>query len=124
MHDEYLDDVSDDIIYLGYINWLDDLFEYVDLAVVTDDGLSIQEAVACEVPSVCLTKVKWGRYHNMEAVFDGATLEAELYNLNDKIMEALDKADDLRKGCKKYSGDIAVAQDVLAKKMIKKVKED
>lgn len=124
LHDEYLDDVSDDIIYLGYINWLDDLFEYVDLAVVTDDGLSIQEAVACEVPSVCLTKIKWGRYHNMEAVFDGATLEAELHNLNDKIMEALDKADDLREGCKKYSGDIAVAQDVLAKKMIKKVKED
>lgn len=122
LHDEYMDLIGDDIIYLGYISWINDLFKFVDLAVVTDDGLSIQEAVACELPSVALTKVKWGRYHNMESVFKGATIEANIDNLNDKILEALDKSDSLRDGCKKYSSDIAVSQDILAKKIIEKAK--
>ncbi|MDO5848459.1 MAG: glycosyltransferase [Methanobrevibacter sp.] len=123
LHDDYLDNLNENIIYLGYINWLSDLFDYIDLAVVTDDGLTIQEAVACEVPSISLTRIKWGRYHNMEEVFKGATIEAEVYNLNDKIKEALDIADDLRAGCKKYSADIAISQDLLAERIIEKVKK-
>lgn len=123
LHDEYLDDLSEDIIYLGYINWLNDLFKFVDLAVVSDDGLSVQEAIFCEVPCVCLTKIKWGRYHNMESVFKGAALEAQLDNLNDKILEALANHDSLKEACKKYSHDINTSKENIAKKIVNELKD-
>lgn len=123
LHDEYLDDLSDDIIYLGYVNWINDLFKFIDLAVVSDDGLSVQEAIFCEVPCVCLTKIKWGRYHNMESVFKGAAIEAELDNLNDKILEAMANHDSLKEACKRYSHDIDVSKEDIAKKIIEEVEE-
>lgn len=118
LHEEYLDELSEDVIYLGYINWLNDLLKFIDLAVVSDDGLSVQEAIYCEVPCVCLTKIKWGRYHNMESVFKGAALEAELDNLNDKILEALDNRKSLKDACKNYSDDIIASKENMAKKII------
>lgn len=118
LHDEYLDELDSRIIYLGYCDWLDDLYEFIDLAVVTDDGLSIQEVVCCEIPSVCFTRVKWGRYHNMESIFKGATIEAEIDELNEKIMEAVSRADELRENCKLYSPKIISARDDLAREMI------
>lgn len=124
LHDEYLDDLNPDIIYLGYIDWLSDLFEYVELSIVTDDGITIQEAVSCEIPTVCLTRVKWGRYHDMAHVFNGATIEAEVHNLNEKIDEALANVDDLRANTRKYSPAILSGTDELAQKMIKKVEKN
>lgn len=121
LHDDYLDNLNENIIYLGYINWLNDLLDFIDLAIVTDDGLSIQEVVACEVPSIALTRVKWGRYHNMEYVFKGATIEAEVHNLNDKIFEALENLDSLKEGCKKYSNAVIHSQDNLIKNILKKL---
>lgn len=106
LEDEYLDILDmDKVIYLGYVNWMKDLLSYIDLAVLTDDGVSIQEAMACEIPIVALTHVKWGRYHNMAGIFKGAILESEVDNLNEVISEALDNLDDLKDNVKLYSED-------------------
>ncbi|MCC7553293.1 MAG: glycosyltransferase [Methanobacteriaceae archaeon] len=102
------------IINLKYINWVKDLYEYVDLAVLTDDGLMIQEAVAFELPSVALTRVKYGRYHNMEGIYKGAILESEFDELNEKIQEALDNLDKLSEKSKKYSKEIFKTNDKVA----------
>ncbi len=121
LQESYLDDLHPNIIYLGYIDWLFDLFNYIDLAVLTDDGLTIQEAMACEMPSICLTRIKWGRYHNLASIFKGAVLEAEVSNINEKIFEALNNLDELKKNSKKYSEDIRNTKDILSKKIIKRM---
>ena len=49
------------IINLGYINYINDLYDLVDLAVITDDGLTLHETIACEIPVVVVIGVKYGR---------------------------------------------------------------
>lgn len=119
---DYLNDLHPNIIYLGYIDWLFDLFNYIDLAVLTDDGLTIQEAMACEMPSISLTRIKWGRYHNMAGIFEGSVLEADNDNINEKIFEALNNLDELKKNSKRYSEDIRTTKNSLSKKIIKRMK--
>ena len=76
MHDEYFDLIDEDkIIFLGYIDWLNHLYDYINLAVLTDDGIMIQEVIACKIPIVTVTKIKWGRYHNIAGIYEGAILE-------------------------------------------------
>jgi UDP-N-acetylglucosamine--N-acetylmuramyl-(pentapeptide) pyrophosphoryl-undecaprenol N-acetylglucosamine transferase len=116
LKDEYLDLVDEDhIINLGYINWINDLYELIDLAILTDDGVMIQESVACELPAVALTRVKYGRYHNMESIFPGAILETELDQANIKIDEALENLDKLKDNSKSYVEDLISAGDKIAK---------
>lgn len=119
LKEEYMDIIDQDkVIYLGYIDWLKDLYDYVDLVIATDDGLMIEESLACQCPTVSLTKVKWGRYHNFASIFEGAVIEAEVDNLNEKIFEALDNLDELKNNAKKYSEEILDANSLIANTII------
>lgn len=123
LKDNYLDGLNKNIIYLGYCNWLKDLYSFIDLAVLTDDGLMVEEAVACEVPTVAITRVKWGRYHNMAGIFEGAVIESELDESNEKIQEALNSLDDLKEASKKYSSKLIRSKEILADNILEAVKK-
>ena len=123
LKDDYLDGLHKDIIYLGYVDWLKDLYAFLDLAVLTDDGLMVEESVACELPTVALTRVKWGRYHNMAGIFEGAVIESELDESNEKIMEALNNLDSLKEASKKYSSNLVHSKEILADKILEAVKK-
>ena len=92
MRNTYLDDSK--VIFVGYIDWVADLYALSDLAVLTDDGLMLQEAMLCNIPVVMLKRVKYNRYHNMEVIFKGATKECDLEDMDEKIFEILDNLED------------------------------
>ncbi|MDR3290991.1 MAG: glycosyltransferase [Methanobrevibacter sp.] len=116
LKEEYLNLIDEkQVINLKYINWINDLYELIDLAILTDDGVMIQESIACELPAVALTRVKYGRYHNMESIFSGAILESELDQGNNKIDEALRNLDNLKNNSKKYGKEIISAGEKIAK---------
>jgi UDP-N-acetylglucosamine--N-acetylmuramyl-(pentapeptide) pyrophosphoryl-undecaprenol N-acetylglucosamine transferase len=118
----YLDNLDDGVIYLGYIDWMSHLLHYLDLAVITDDGILLEETLASQIPIVTVTKVKWGRYHNMAGVYKGAIIESDIDNLNDNIFKAFDEFDSLKKNAIKYSKESLNAKSKLAKKMVDVVK--
>ncbi len=118
----YLDNLDDGVIYLGYIDWISHLLSYLDLAVITDDGILLEETLASQIPIVTVTKVKWGRYHNMAGVYKGAIIESDIDNLNDNIFKAFDEFDSLKKNAIKYSKESLNAKSKLAKKMVDVVK--
>ena len=103
LKEEYLNDIDENIIYLGYIDWMNHLLMFLDLAVLTDDGVLLEETLASKLPIVTLTKVKWGRYHNMAGVFKGAIIESDIDHLNENIFKAFDEFDTLKKNAVKYS---------------------
>lgn len=122
LKEEYLDEVyKRDIIYAGYIDWINHLFKYVTLAVLTDDGVSIQEALCCNTPIVTLTHVKWGRYENMEGVFKGAIVESSVDDVVKSIQYAFNNFDSLSKNTSKYAKLCLEASDDLADRMLKKL---
>jgi len=119
LEEDYLDLINNKkIINLGYIDWIRDLYELIDLAVLTDDGVMIQEAMACELPVIALTRVKYGRYHNMAGIFQGAVIESDLDDLNDKIDEALLNLDEIKLKSKKYSKEVLSAGEKIAEIVI------
>ena len=119
MYDEYLDLINEEkIIYLGFLDWLNHLYDFIDLAVLTDDGVMIEEVLACDVPIVTITKIKWGRYHNMEGLFKGAILETEMEDANETILYAFDIYDSLQDNVKIYSKLINSAKSDLADQII------
>lgn len=116
LEDKYLDYLKEEnIIYLGYINWVRDLYKIIDLAVLTDDGMMIQEAIACGLPIIALLGVKWGRYHDLASIFKGAVLESELDNLTDVVDDAFSKMDEMKENALKYSEDVLESGDRIAK---------
>lgn len=122
LKDSYLEYVDESkVINLGYIDWIRDLYACVDLAVLTDDGVMIQEAMACELPVVALTKVKYGRYHNMESIFPGAVIEADFNQLNEKIFYALDNLDEIQAKTSFYNKEVLVAGEKIANIVIDEV---
>lgn len=123
LEEGYLNTVdTDKVIYAGYINWISHLFKYADLAVLTDDGVSLQEAIASKIPIVTLTKIKWGRYQNMAGVYKGAIIESEVSEVCKSIEEAFDNYDSIKTNVLKYSDECLAAGDILADKMIKKIR--
>lgn len=119
LEEEYLRLIEEDnIINLGYIDWIKDLYDLADLAVLTDDGVMIQESMACELPAIALTKVKYGRYHNMESIFPGAVIETEMDNIVNTIEKTLDNLDEIKIKTKEYSLEVTSASDNIAKKVI------
>ena len=123
LEEEYLDSIDKSkVIYAGYINWISHLFKYADLAVLTDDGVSLQEAIASKIPIVTLTKIKWGRYQNMAGVYKGAIIESEVSDVCKSIEEAFDNYDSIKSNVLKYSDECLAAGDILADKMIKKIR--
>ena len=110
------------IIYAGYIDWINHLFKFADLTVLTDDGVSLEEAFTNGKPIIALTRVKWGRYHNMAGVFKGAMIESEVEDVYESIQEAFDNYDSLQKNALVYGDQFLSAADNLAEDILKKVK--
>ncbi len=115
LEDEYLEYFNHpNIHYLGYINWMHDAYDLADIAVLSDDGVMIHEAIACKVPIVALTGVKYGRYHNMASVFPGAVIESSPEEINTKINEAMQSIDILKEEANKYGEDVLNASNKIA----------
>ena len=106
---------NSNLIYLGYIDWIKDLYKIIDLAVVTDDGMMIHEAMAWGIPVVALIGVKYGRYHNLAAVFEGAVLESELENLEVVIKDTFANMDSMKQSALKYGEEVLKSSDKIAK---------
>ena len=118
---EYLKE--DNIIYLGYVDWMQDLYKIVDLTVLTDDGMMIHEAIACQLPVVALLGVKWGRYHNLAAVFEGAVLESELEDLEEVIRRGFDELYEMKDNALKYANDVLESSDKIAEIIYNQIKK-
>ncbi len=108
------------IINLGYINYIDDLYDLIDLAVITDDGLTLHETIACEIPVVVVIGVKYGRYHGLSKVFDGAVLESNVENISEKVNTALEN-EEMRIATTKYSQDIINGTEDLTNFVVKHI---
>ena len=123
LHKEYDELINrDKIIYPGYINWINHLFEFADLMVLTDDGISIAEALTCQKPIVTLARVKWGRYQNIAGVYKGAIIESEVEDVCKSIDEAFENYDELQKNAVFYGKECLEAADNLADDILKRVK--
>lgn len=122
---EYLDMVDESkVINLGYIDWIKDCYAITDLAVLTDDGNMIQESMACELPCMALTKVKYGRYHNMAAIFPGAVVESDIIDLNDKIFDTLNNLNSIQAKTTEYSQEVLSAGKKIADIIISESKKN
>ena len=97
---DYIDESK--MINVGFIDWVNDLLCLADLAVLTNDGLMLHEAMVCNLPVVILKRVKWGRYHDMVSIFKGATVECDLEDLDEKIFEVMDNYDEFAKRTDEY----------------------
>jgi UDP-N-acetylglucosamine--N-acetylmuramyl-(pentapeptide) pyrophosphoryl-undecaprenol N-acetylglucosamine transferase len=125
LEEEYREHLmGDNIIYLEYIDWIRDLYKVVDLAVLTDDGMMIQEAIACQLPIIALLGVKYGRYHNLAEIFKGAVLESDLEDITQVTTHAFDKLDELKGNALKYSADVLNASDNIARVIYDKIRDE
>lgn len=116
LEEQYLEILKEkNIINLGYINWMQDLYKLVDIAVVTDDGMMIHEAIASHIPVIALLGVKWGRYHNLADVFKGAVLESEIENIGEVTRTALENLDEMKDCALIYSTDVLDSADKIAR---------
>ena len=110
------------IIYAGYIDWINHLFKFADLTVLTDDGVSLEEAFTNGKPIVALARVKWGRYQNMAGVFKGAMIESSVEDVYESIEEAFRNYGSMQKKALVYGEQCMNAADDLAEDILKKVK--
>ncbi len=112
------------IMNLSYVDWISDLYKLVDVVITTDDGLTLHETLACEIPIVVVIGVKYGRYHNLASVFDGAVLESNVDNITEKVTEALDNNAEMKKAAHKYSVDIINTPDYIGDFIINSIKKN
>ncbi len=117
---EYLE--TDGILYLGYIDWVRDLYKLADFVIITDDGVMLHEAIACNLPIITLLRVKYGRYHDMGDVFKGAVVESELDNLDQTANDFLNDIDKTKNKASQYGKDVLESSDKIAKIILDKLK--
>jgi UDP-N-acetylglucosamine--N-acetylmuramyl-(pentapeptide) pyrophosphoryl-undecaprenol N-acetylglucosamine transferase len=117
---EYLE--TEGIIYLGYINWVKDLYKLADFVIITDDGVMLHEAIACNLPIITLLRVKYGRYHNMGEIFKGAMVESDLDNLDQTVKMFLDNMDKKKDNASKYGAEVLQSSDKIAKIIYNSIK--
>lgn len=110
------------ILYLGYIDWVKDLYKLVDFVIITDDGVMLHEALACDLPIITLLKVKYGRYHDMSKVFEGAMVETELDSLIQTVEMFLENLDDKKGTASKYGAEVLHSSDKIAEIIYKTIK--
>lgn len=122
LKDEFRDYLKS-TIQLGYVDNLPDLYRLADLVVLSDDGLMIHEALACELPIIALLRVKYGRYHNMEGIFPGAVIECDLDELKGQIEFVLENKDEIKEMSKSYAGLILDAPQKMASIIKEKIQE-
>ena len=85
---------------------------------MTDDGVMVEELIACKIPIVTVTKIKWGRYHNIAGIFEGAILESSIEDANDTILEAFENYDSLKSSANNFSEDLLATKYRIAEKII------
>ncbi|MDD1763284.1 MAG: glycosyltransferase [Methanobacteriaceae archaeon] len=102
------------VLHLGYVDNLPDLYRLADVAVLSDDGLMIHEALACQLPTIALTRVKYGRYHNMASVFPECVVESDLDDLSQKIGQMIRKKDEIKPKTDKFAHEILEAPSRIA----------
>ena len=78
----------------------------MDLAVITDDGLTLHETIACKIPVVVVIGVKYGRYHGLSKIFEGAIIESNVDNITYNINKALNDYSSMKRAVSNYSRDI------------------
>ncbi|MGF7118319.1 glycosyltransferase [Methanobacterium oryzae] len=118
---EYLE--TDGILYLGYIDWVRDLYKLADFVIITDDGVMLHEAIACNLPIITLLGVKYGRYHNMGEIFKGAMVESDLNNLDNVVNDFLDNIEKTKTKASGYGEDVLESADKIAKIICDKIKK-
>jgi UDP-N-acetylglucosamine--N-acetylmuramyl-(pentapeptide) pyrophosphoryl-undecaprenol N-acetylglucosamine transferase len=72
---------------------------------------------------VVVIGVKYGRYHNLASVFEGAVLESHVDNISEVVNQAFDQYDSMKEATRKYSGEVIDAPHELCefvKKYMKK----
>lgn len=111
------------VLHLGYVNNLLDLYRLADVAVLSDDGLMIHESLACQLPTIALTRVKYGRYHNMASIFPGCVTESDLSDLSLKISQMIQKKDEIRVKTDKFAREILQAPSRIANIIYAKAKD-
>jgi UDP-N-acetylglucosamine--N-acetylmuramyl-(pentapeptide) pyrophosphoryl-undecaprenol N-acetylglucosamine transferase len=104
-----------DILYLGYIDWMNDLYKLADVAILSDDGMMVHEAIACNLPVITLPKVKYGRYHGMSNIFKGAVIESDLDKIGTILKEILKNREQIQHSTSKYSKNVLKSSDRIAK---------
>lgn len=109
---KYIDESK--MINVGFIDWVNDLLCLADLAVLTNDGLMLHEAMVCNLPVVILKRVKYGRYHDMVSIFKGATIECDLEDLDEAIFDVVDNYDEYAKNTAIYKDSILNVGDNIA----------
>jgi len=119
---EYLE--TEGILYLGYIDWVRDLYKLADFVIITDDGVMLHEAIACNLPIITLLRVKYGRYHNMGNVFRGAMVECELDDLDQTVNTFLKDIEKTKHTASKYGKDVLKSSDTIAKIILEKIKKE
>ena len=123
LKEEYGDLIDEEkIVYVGYIDWINHLFKFADLTVLTDDGVSLEEAFTNGKPIVALARIKWGRYQNMAGVFKGAMIESTVEDVCKSIDEAFENYDSMQEKALVYGRQCMAAADDLADDILKKVK--
>ena len=85
---------------------------------ITDDGVMIEEVLACKVPIITVTRIKWGRYHNIAGIFKGAILETDIEDANETILSAFDNYDSMKNSADMYAKDLLDSKYGLAQKII------
>ncbi len=83
----------------------------------------IHEALACQLPTIALTRVKYGRYHNMTSIFPGAVLESDLEDLSEKIGQILKNREKIEKSTQYYASKIMEAPSKIAEVVYQKYGE-
>lgn len=123
LKDEFREDLKS-TLNLGYVDNLPDLYSLADLVVLSDDGLMIHEALACELPIIALLRVKYGRYHNMEGIFPETVIECDMDKLENQIQYVLGKKDEIKEKSKAYAELIQNASPKIARIIKEKIKEE
>lgn len=118
---EYLE--TPGILYLGYVDWVRDLYKLADFVIITDDGVMLHEAIACNLPIITLLGVKYGRYHNMGEVFKGAMVESDLDNLDKIVNDFLNNIEKTKTIASEYGEDVLESADKIAKIIYDKIKK-
>ncbi|GAB4306371.1 MAG: hypothetical protein Kow0019_01150 [Methanobacteriaceae archaeon] len=114
---------SEDIIYLGYVDWMQDLLQLSDIAVLSDDGMMINEALACKIPIVSLIRVKYGRYHNIASLFQGAVVESNIDDISRIIVHVLNNLNQFKNKAALYGEEILKSSDRIAQIIMEQVKK-
>jgi UDP-N-acetylglucosamine--N-acetylmuramyl-(pentapeptide) pyrophosphoryl-undecaprenol N-acetylglucosamine transferase len=110
------------VLHLGYVDNLPDLYKLADMVVLSDDGLMIHEALACELPTITLTYVKYGRYHHMAGIFPEAVIESNLEDLSQNIMNVLGKKEEIKSKIESYATAIKETPDKIGDIVLGKIK--